>query len=159
MINKILGAMLGWNINLEDTKSYAESRGYYDRIPIRVGSFVLKENEKDNIVFYTTSKDFCRDGPEVIVSIKNGDNGWVVKQRQGAYSSRITPSVDLSQERLERRRALWHAKEYMIGTEMNYKERFSLSRQQEEEADLFEDDAFFRGGNAITSDPFSEFLD
>lgn len=159
MINKVLGAVLGRKINVKASETYAESMGYYDRVPIRVGSFVLEENKEGKVVFHTTCEDFCGKGPKVVVSITNGDNGWLVNETQGPYRSRITPSVDLSRERLERRRAFWHAKEYMLGNNMNYKERFSLRRQNEEDADLFDDDSFFENGDAVTSDPFGEFLD
>jgi hypothetical protein len=158
MINKVLGSVFGRKINLKGAEAYAESMGYYDRVPIRVGSFVLKKNKEEEVVFYTTCKDFCGEGPEVVVTVTNGENGWFVNETQGHYCSQIAPSVDLSRERLERRRAFWHAKEYMLGNDMNYKERFSLRRQNEEDADLFADDAFFKNGNSVTTDPFGAFL-
>lgn len=137
---------------------FAESNGFYDRIPIRVGEYSLVENEKDKLVFETTAQEHCDDGPKVTVSISK-DDGWSVNASQGCYMWNVTPSVELTKDRLERRRAFWHAAQYMIGRELNYKETFSTRRQIEDEADLFEDDAFFKNGNAVTNDPFSEFLE
>lgn len=137
---------------------FAESHGFYERVPIRVGEYALVKNEEDEVVFETTAQKHCDDGPKVTVTISK-DNGWSVTASQGSYMWNVTPSVELSKERLERRRAFWHAAQYMMGRKLNYKETFSTRRQIEDEADLFEDDAFFNSGNAVTNDPFGEFLE
>ena len=99
------------------------------------------------------------DGAQKETVTKKKDDEWSVNASQGCYMWNVTPSVELTKDRLERRRAFWHAAQYMIGRELNYKETFSTRRQIEDGADLFEDDAFFKNGNAVTNDPFSEFLE
>lgn len=141
------------------TGNYAESHGHYERIPIRVGEFALKTNEEDKVVFETTSQEFCDDGPKITVIISNGDAGWSVGASQACYGWAITPSVDLHDDRLARRRAMWHAAQYMAGRDLSHRERFSLMHRSSDDADLFEDDAFFKNGNAVTNDPFGEFLE
>lgn len=139
--------------------SFAESNGYYERVPIRVGEFTLAVNEEGRVVFETTSQEFCREGPKLKVRILNGDEGWSVREKQGMYHYQLTPSVDLHDEKLARRRAFWHAGQFMDGVQLNHSERFSIMhRAGNDEADLFEDDAFFRDGDAVTIDPFGEFL-
>jgi hypothetical protein len=125
-----------------------------------VGEFSLVENSEERIVFETTSQEFCNDGPkvEIIISRKDDDR-WEVSQKHGCYGSSVTPAVDLPTERLARRRAMWHAAQEMAGRDLSAPERFSILHQAyEDDADLFEDDAFFRNGNAVTNDPFGEFL-
>lgn len=143
------------------TQNYAESSGYYERVPIRVDEWTLVENEEGRIVFETTCKQFCENGPKTVVTISDDDAGWSVTCSQGCYGWSITTSVDLHDERLARRRAMWHAAQHMAGRELSWKERFSLSYQvhHEDDADLFKDDAFFKNGNAVTNDPFGEFLE
>lgn len=140
---------------------FAESSGFYERVPIRVGEFALVENSEGQIVFETTSQEFCDDGPKVTVTISDDDAGWSVNCSQGCYGWAITPSVDLHDERLARRRAMWHAAQHMAGRELSHVERYSLMHQvhNEDEADVFTDDAFFKNGNAVTNDPFGEFLE
>jgi hypothetical protein len=95
---------------VSSTGKYAESAGYYDRVPIRVNEFTLEENSEGRVVFETTAKEFCRNGPKLQITIsKNDDGGWGVTQRHGAYGSGITPHIELHDERLARRRAMWHA--------------------------------------------------
>lgn len=139
---------------------YAESSGFYDRVPIRVGEFTLVRNSEGKVVFETTSQEFCNDGPKLEITIYRKDDGsWKVTRNHGCYGSDVTPSVDLTNERLARRRAMWHAAQEMAGRELSASERFStLHQAYEEDADLFEDDAFFKHGNAVTNDPFGEFL-
>lgn len=143
------------------TQKYAESSGYYERVPIRVGEWTLVKNEEGHISFETTCKEFCDNGPKTVVTISNNDSGWSVTCSQGCYEWSLTTSVDLHDERLARRRAMWHAVQYMTERELSGKERFSLLYQvyHEDDADLFKDDAFFKNGNAVTNDPFGEFLE
>jgi hypothetical protein len=138
---------------------FAESSGYYDRIPIRVNEFTLVENSEGLVIFETTAREFCRNGPKLQIRISDSSD-WSVTQQHGSYGSGITPSVDLHDERLARRRAMWHAAQEMAGRELSASERFSTLHQvYEDDADLFEDDAFFQRGDAITNDPFGEFLE
>lgn len=143
----------------ESIGKYTEGYGYYDRVPIRVGQFTLEKNEEGVVKFQTTCREFCDDGPKIVVTINN-ESGWSVDAQQGCYHWSITPSVDLHKERLERRRAFWHAGQYMSGNELTHKERFSISHQASlgSEPNLFEDDAFFKNGDAVTNDPFGYFL-
>lgn len=150
------GRLLG---RTQSTRRFAESSGCYERVPIRVNEFALKTNEEGRVVFETTSQEFCNDEPKITVTISGDDNGWSVTVNQGCYGWAVTPSVDLHDERLARRRAMWHAAQYMAGRDLSYKERFSLMRRNDDDADLFEDDAFFKNGNAVTNDPFGEFLE
>lgn len=139
---------------------FSESNGYYERVPIRVGEFVLEKNEEGLVVFKTSSQKHCRKGPMITVRISNSGNGWSVKESQGPYHCGIAPSVDLHRGRLERRRAFWHAAQRMAGRELSHRERFSMvHRGYNDDADLFEDDAFFKNGDAVTTDPFGEFLE
>lgn len=142
------------------TETYDESSGYYDRIPVRVGEFSLVKNEKGEIVFETTSTEFCGKGPKIEVVISNSQDGWSAGKRQSGPHEFIAPSVDINDERLARSRALWHAAQYMSGNDLSKKERFTLIYQNynEETADLFKDDAFFKNGDPITTDPFKDFL-
>lgn len=143
------------------TETYAESSGYYDRIPVRVGEFSLVKNEKGEIIFETTSTEFCGNGPKIKVIIKNSRKGWSANKRQGGPHEFITPSVDIDDELIARSRALWHAAQYMSGNDLSKKERFTLIHQKynEETAELFKDDAFFKNGDPITTDPFKNFLE
>lgn len=137
---------------------FAESNGFYDRIPIRVGEYSLVKNEENKVVFDTTAQEHCGDGPKITVTITK-EGGWSVSASQGYYMWNVAPSVDLTKERLARRRSFWHAAQYMCGRELNYKETFSTRRQIEDDCDLFEDDAFFENGDSVTSQPFGEFLE
>lgn len=146
---------------LNRTERYTESNGYYERVPIRVKSFVLVKNEKSRVVYETTSREFCNKGPKVSVSITtNNDGNWSVNFSQGGISGSITPSDNLSDKKISRRRAFWHAGQYMAGRELNNKETFSLTYQASvDNESIFEADAFFKDGDPITIDPFGEFLE
>jgi hypothetical protein len=136
-----------------------ESNGYYERVPIRVGEFTLNENSENKLVFETTAQEFCNSGPKIILKITNGDSGWSVQRKQGTSMDMLVPSVDLTTDKLERRRAFWHTAQYMGGKELSHKERFSTIHQgYNNEIDLFRDDAFFKQGTARTTDPFEQFL-
>lgn len=140
---------------------YAESSGYYERVPIRVGEFVLTKNEEGEVIFKTSAKEFCGDGPMVTLRITK-DGGWSVTRSQGMYNSSPVPSVDLHEERLARRRAFWHAAQIMAGRELSHAERYSIIHRgynDGDEIDLFRDDAFFKNGDPVTTDPFGEFLE
>lgn len=153
--------MMNMVINLLKRKGdsdFAESYGYYERVPIRVGEYALIKNEEGEVVFETTAREHCDDGPKIVVTICE-ENRWSVNARQGPYMWAVTPSIDLSDNRLARRRAFWHAAQYMVDRKLNYKETFSTRRQIEDDCDLFKDDAFFENGDAVTNDPFDEFLE
>lgn len=140
---------------------YAESNGYYERVPIRVGEFVLVKNEEGEVIFETSSQEFCDGGPKVVYKIvkSDEDNNWSVNAQQGKYHWTITPSVDLAKEKLARRRAFWHAGQSMAGRELSHEERFSIIHQgYADNPDVFESDAYFKDGNPVTNDPFGEFL-
>jgi hypothetical protein len=146
-------------VSLWRRQEYPESSGYYERIPIRVGEFVLVENEKGVVVFETTESSICNNQGKIIVSIDNGNGGWSVTCTQDGISWAVVPSVDI-QSRIARLRSTWHAAQYMAGNELDWKERFLLSHQvyNEQTLDLFDDDAFFENGDPVTTDPFSRFL-
>lgn len=140
-------------------KSFTESNGWYERVPIRVGEFTLVKNEEGEVVFETTAQEFCRDGPKIQISIVEEDDGWSVREKHGCYRSFITPSVDLHSEKLARRRAFWHAGQHMNGVELSKSERFTIIHQTwSDNPNVFDDDAFFRNGDPVTIDPFGEFL-
>lgn len=150
----------------DQTERFAESNGYYDRVPIRVGDFALVENSEGLIKFETTSREFCNEGPKVTLTISNGDdnsNNWSVNKKQGPYHSCPVPTADLTDSRLSRRRACWHAVQIMLGRELSHRERFTLIHQtrvdEEDKTNVFEDDAFFKHGDAVTNDPFGEVLE
>lgn len=156
----IPGSPVGPSSARKQTGTYAESNGYYERVPIRVNEFTLETNEEGCVVFKTTSQAFCDDGPMLTVTISNDDSGWSVEVNQGPYHWSITSSVDLHKERLARRRAFWHAAQYMSGRDLTHRERFTISyKANNDEADLFKDDAFFQNGDAVTTDPFGAFLE
>lgn len=140
--------------------TYTESNGYYERVPIRVGEFTLLENEQGCVKFETTSVEFCTDGPKIIINIDKNENGeWGVNVNQGCCGWSITPHEYIHNEKLSRRRAFWHASQYMNGIDLNYIERFSLRHKVEEDnPNIFDSDAYFKNGNARTTDPFGEFL-
>jgi len=152
---KLLGILRG-----DSASNSTESSGYYERVPIRVGEFALVENSEGEIVFETTSRKFCDDGPKIVLRISNSQSGWSVSCSQGSYNWNLTPSVDLTYERVARRRAMWHAAQYMSGQDLSHVKRYTIMHQvnNEETADVFEDDAFFKNGDAVTNDPFGEFL-
>lgn len=136
-----------------------DKSGYYERIPIRVGQYCLTENIKDKVVFETTDKKICNGGVKKKIIIYNSDDGWKSEVKEGAYSYDITPSVDLSDERLARRRAMWHTCQHMLGRDLSHKERFSITwYAHNDEAKLFKDDAFFKNGDPVTNDPFGKVL-
>lgn len=145
---------------LSRTKTYSESTGYYERVPVRINSFVLVENIKSKVVYQTTSQKFCNDGPILrIVIYKHNNNNWGINIKQGGISSSYLHTDDLSSEKLSRRRAFWHACQYMKGEELNHKERYSkIYQHSNQDVTIFEADSFFKNGNAITTDPFGEFL-
>lgn len=154
---RFLSSVLSLN---KTSNTFSESNGHYERVPIRVGDFALVENSEDYVEYQTTSREFCENGPTLTIKINNSDNGWSVDVTHGCYHWTITPSVDLHKERLARRRAFWHAGQYMRGQDLSHKERFSITYQaHEENPDVFDADAYFKRGNAITSDPFGAFLD
>lgn len=140
-------------------QQYPESSGYYEGVPIRVGEFVLVQNEKGSIVFETTERSICKNQGKIIVSIDDGNAGWSVTCTQDGISWAVVPSVDI-QVRIARLRAMWHAAQYMMGNELDWRERFSISHQvyNEQTIDLFNDDAFFENGDPVTTDPFGKFL-
>jgi hypothetical protein len=143
-------------LSLQNT--FSESKGYYERVPIRVGDFVLKENKEGRLNFETTSQEFCKDGPEIRIIVSNKD-GWHVNRIQGSYHSTLVPSVDLHSEKLGRRRAFWHAAQYMSGKKLSHRKRFSITHTRHtEDPSLFRDDAFFKNDDAVTTDPFGKFL-
>lgn len=146
--------------SLTTPNQYCESDGYYERVPIRVNEFALVTNDEGKVVFETTSQEFCDDGPKLTITISESDTGWSVSVTQGGYGWSITPSVELDNSRLARRRAFWHAAQYMAGRDLSHKERFSLMHQSGigTVPDLFKDDAFFKNGDPVTTDPFEEFL-
>lgn len=137
-----------------------ESGGYYERVPRRVGTFLLVTNEKGCIAFETTDQAFCKQDIKTVVTISK-DGGWSASCAQGGSEWSITPSVDICSERVARRRAMWHAAQYMADRNLSHIERFTLMHQAsfDTDPDLYEDDAFFTNGYAVTNDPFGEFLD
>lgn len=143
-----------------DSNSYAESTGFYEQIPIRVGEFVLTKNEKGLLEFKSSSQEICGNGPMTVIRVSNSESGWSVMERQGPYQTEIVPAVDFSKERLARRRAFWHAAQYMSGRDLSFRERFNRRHQvTNDDADVFDDDAFFKDGNAITTVPFEDFVE
>lgn len=101
-----------------------ESNGYYERVPIRVGEFTLNENSENKLVFETTAQEFCNSGPKIILKITNGDSGWSVQRKQGTSMDMLVPSVNLTTDKLERRRAFWHAAQYMVAKSYHIKKGF-----------------------------------
>jgi|AntRauMinimDraft_4_1070384.scaffolds.fasta_scaffold01146_4 hypothetical protein len=148
------------NLFEKENPTYPESNGFYERVPIRVKSFSIVKNKEDEVVFQTTSRDFCNENITLELHITQNDEGnWKVNINQGCTQWCLTPTDDL-RERISRRRAFWHAGQYMAGRELNHKQTYSLSYTvNNADADRFKDDAFFKNGNAITTDPFGEFLD
>lgn len=152
------------NINLlslfKNEQKYSESSGYYERVPLRVKSFVLVKNTENKVVYHTTSQDFCNKGPTLKLIINKNDNDrWGVNIRHGGISRAITYYDELHSERLSRRRAFWHAGQYMSGNDLNHKERYTLMyKVSNEDSNIFDADAFFKDGDPITTDPFGEFL-
>jgi hypothetical protein len=141
-------------------KKYSEISGYYERIPGRIDSFVCVKNEEDEIVYHTTSQEFCNTGPILRLRIiKNDNNRWGIYFKQGEIYWSIICPADLHSEKLSRRRAFWHAGQYMSGKDLSHKKRYSkIYRTNENSENIFEADAFFKNGNAVTTDPFGEFL-
>lgn len=139
----------------------SESAGYYERIPRRVGSFLLVTNEKGRVVFESTSTDVCTNDVKTVVTISDDAGGWSVICSQSSEWE-LTPAINLHSDRIERRRAMWHAAQYMAGRNLSPAERFSLLHQESftTDANVFADDAFFDAcGDTVTDDPFGEFLD
>lgn len=148
------------NLLPSGNSGYSESNGYYERVPIRVGEFVLVENKEGSVSFETTCRDFCDDGPKIEVKINKDDDKWGVKANQGGYQWNITPHQHVLNEKLSRRRAFWHALQYMIDEDLTYRERYSIRYQVEEDnPDIFKADAFFINGDSRTSDPFGDYLE
>lgn len=144
---------------LGDQKSSVEADGYYENIPLRVGEYVLSENVADKIVFETTNSEICESHGRQKLVIKNSKKGWCVnKYERGGGQSIISPAEEIDDEMLERARALWHAKQYMLNNNLNNKERYSKIYRTNS-TDIFEDDAFFNDGKARTLVPFREYLD
>lgn len=147
-------------ISKDNTGNYTESTGYYNRVPIRVGEFTVTENSHDQIVFETTSQDFCDDGPKLTLTIAMTGTGWAVNAKQGAYHWTIAPAVDLHDDDIARKRAMWHAAQYMSGNTLSHQERYTITHTTHtDNHDVFEDDAFFTNGEPITTDPFNAFLE
>lgn len=137
-----------------------ESGGYYERVPIRIGEFALVKNVEGKLVFETTDSSICDEGPKVVLTVSSSD-GWSVEKRQGSYYHTVTSSIDIDEGRLTRRRAFWHAGQFMQGRKLSEKKRFSLVHRvyNDDNAGLFEDDAYFKNGDVVTTDPFGEFLE
>lgn len=151
---------IGQREQVQSVGSYTESAGHYERVPIRIGDFSLVTNEEGLVVFETTAEDICGSFKKIKIHITNHD-GWHVEIRRGGALSVLTPSVDLTTERLARRRAFWHAIQFMIGRDLSHKQRFSLMHTagDAENTDLFKDDAFFENGDEVTADPFGPYLE
>jgi len=147
------------NILSKKTNNSVESKGYYNRIPIRVCSFALVENTESKIIYQTTSNEFCDNGPTIKLVIYKNENDWSIDIKQGSITSYYLHYSGLDDEKLSRRRAFWHACQYMKGKTMNNKERYSrIYQSSNKDVSIFKADAFFKNGNAITTDPFGEFL-
>lgn len=143
---------------LGNNKSSVEADGYYENIPLRVGEYVLSENDVDKIVFETTNSEICESHGRQKLVIKNSEKGWCVdKHERGGGKSIISATDEIDDEILERARALWHAKQYMLNKNLNNKERYSKIYSTNS-TDIFEDDAFFKDGKARTLVPFREYF-
>jgi len=140
--------------------TYPESNGYYNRIPVRIHSFVLIENTESSVVYHTTSQKYCNKGTTLKVVIsKNKNDRWGINIKQSGITSSYLHADDLNDEKLSRLRAFWHGCQYMKDKKLNNKERYSrIYKLSNEDSTIFDADAFFKNGHAVTKDPFGEFL-
>jgi len=142
------------------SQTYPESNGYYDRVPVRIKSYTLVKNTKDYVIYQTTDEDICNGKAELKIRIYRTENSnWGITAVQGGIAHSIIGTDDFSDEKLSRRRAFWHAGQYMKGKDFTHKERYTLIHQvYSDDTNIFKDDKFFKHGDSITTDPFSEFL-
>ena len=154
IIMRLLNRILDRNL------TYPESNGYYDRVPIRIKSYTLVENTKDYVIYQTTDEQICDGKTELKIRIYRTDEGnWGINAVQGGVSHSIIGTGELTDEKLSRRRAFWHAGQYMKGESFTHQERYTLIHQvYSGDTNMFKDDKFFKNGDSITTDPFGEFL-